>query len=107
MANETVKIIAVAATERTIEIRVALFDGTGKMLTDEIYDSLESDGGQTQEQILAFAKRKAILHLQRLSIQKNVIEDKIKALPETIRITAEDLLKKDPMTISSLTEKTK
>jgi hypothetical protein len=105
MAKETIKIIASQATERTIEIRVALFDGAGVLLTDEIYDSLESDGSHTKEQIEAFTKRKAILYLQRLSIQKNVIEDKIKTLPETILITPEDLLKTDPMTITTVKTK--
>jgi len=107
MAKETIKILSTKATDRTIEIRIALFDGAGLLLTDQLYDSLESDGLQTPEQILAFTKRKAILYLQWLSIQKNVIEDKMSSLPETIRITPEDLLLKDPMTISNVPEKAK
>lgn len=95
-----VEIVGCKITGRTIDIRSNVYDDTGALLTKEpLQDSLETEGTHTQEQVLAFVKRKAIAYIQQKQRVENIVENVIKKFPSEIEITEDDLKKTDPMEI--------
>ncbi len=103
MANPKIKIISAKATDRQVEIRSQVWDETGKLL-GVVSDALETDGSQTEEQLLEFVKRKPVELVLQTKINENLIEKKLRTLPEEIEILPEDLADPTPQLMSPAKE---